>query len=125
MAHAFFGEALALAREKGLTSDEHFTVDGTLIEARAGHKSFRPRRGKRGGADSGEDFHGEKRSNATRQSTTDPEARLALKGPGKEAQLSYLGHVLMENRNGPVVDARLTQVDGLAERRAPIISRAT
>jgi hypothetical protein len=115
---------LALAREKNLTSDEHFTVDGTLIEAWAGHRSFRPRRGKRGkvsgdpGASSGEDFHGEKRSNATHQSTTDPEARLARKCPGKEAKLSYLGNVLMENRNGLVVDARLTQVDGLAERSA-------
>lgn len=124
IAQAFFGEVLALAREKNLTSDEHFTVDGTLIEAWAGHKSFRPRRGKRGkgsgdpGANSGEDFHGEKRSNATHQSTTDPEAHLARKGPGKEAKLSYLGHVLMENRNGLVVDARLTQVDGLAERSA-------
>ena len=124
VAQAFFGEVLALAREKDLTGDEHFTVDGTLIEAWAGHKSFRPRRGKGGkgsgdpGASSGENFHGEKRSNATHQSTSDPEARLARKGPGKEAKLSYLGHVLMDNRNGLVVDARLTQVDGLAERSA-------
>jgi transposase len=125
IAQAFFAEVLALAREKDLASDEHFTVDGTLIEAWAGHKSFRPRRGKRGkgsgdagAGGSGEDFHGEKRSNATHQSTTDPEARLARKGPGKEARLSYLGHVLMENRHGLVVDARLTQADGLAERSA-------
>jgi transposase len=124
IAQAFFQEVLALPSEKNLTSDEHFTVDGTLIEAWAGHKSFRPRQVKRGkgsddpGASSGEDFHGETRSNATHQSTTDPEARLARKGPGKEARLSYLGHVLMENRNGLVVDARLTQADGVAERRA-------
>ncbi len=123
IAQAFFGEVLALASEKNLTSDEHFTVDGTLIEAWAGHKSFRPREPRRGkgpedpGADSGEDFHGETRSNATHPSTTDPEARLARKGPGKEARLSYMGHVLMENRNGLVVDARLTQVDGMAERQ--------
>jgi hypothetical protein len=124
IAQAFFQEVPALAIQKNLTSDEHFTVDDTLIEAWAGHKSFRPRPGKRSkgsgdpGASSGEDFHGEKRSNATHQSTTDSEARLARKGPGKEAKLSYLGHVLMENRNGLVVDARLTQVDGLAERSA-------
>jgi hypothetical protein len=109
---------LALASEKNLTSDEHFTVDGTLIEAWAGQKSFRPRPGKRGkggqdpGRSSGEDFHGETRLNATHQSTTDPEARLARKGPGREARLSYLGHVLMENRSGLVVDARLTPADG-------------
>jgi IS5 family transposase len=124
IARAFFQEVLALASEKNLTSDEHFTVDGTLIEAWAGHKSFRPRPGRRGqggrgsGGSRGEDFHGQTRSNTTHQSTTDPEARLARKGPGKEARLSYLGHVLMENRNGLVVDARLTQVDGLAERSA-------
>jgi transposase len=124
IAQAFFREVLALASEKNLTSDEHFTVDGTLIEAWAGHKSFRPRPGKRGkgpqdpGGSSGEDFHGQARSNATHQSTTDPEARLARKGSGKEARLSYLGHVLMENRNGLVIDARLTQADGMAERWA-------
>ncbi len=124
IAQAFFQEVLALASQKDLTSDEHFTVDGTLIEAWAGHKSFRPRRGKRGkgpqdtGGSSGEDFHGETRSNATHQSTTDPEAHLARKGPGKEARLSYLGHVLMENRNGLVIDARLTQADGMTERWA-------
>jgi len=124
IAQAFFEEVLALASEKDLTSDEHFTVDGTLIEAWAGHKSFRPRlpRRRKGpgdpGASSGEDFHGEARSNATHQSTTDPEARLARKGPGKEAKLSYMGHVLMENRSGLVVDARLTRADGVAERQA-------
>jgi len=122
IAQAFFKEVLALAGEKGLTSDEHFTVDGTLIEAWAGNKSYRRRHKGSGegpdepGAGSGEDFHGEKRTNATHQSTTDPQARLYRKGVGKEAKLCYLGHVLMENRNGLVVDARLTQATGTAER---------
>jgi hypothetical protein len=97
IAQAFFQEVLALASQKNLTSDEHFTVDDTLIEAWAGHKSFRPRREKRGkgpqdpGGSSGEDFCGQTRSNATHQSTRDPEARLARKGSGKEARLSYPG----------------------------------
>jgi len=124
IAQAFFKEVLALAGEKGLTSDEHFTVDGTLIEAWAGHKSYRRRHERSGkgpdepGAGSGDDFHGEKRRNATHQSTTDPQARLYRKGAGKEAKLCYLGHVLMENRNGLVVDGRLTQATGTAEREA-------
>ncbi len=124
IARAFFGEVLALARQENLTSDEHITVDGTLIEAWAGHKSFRPRPGKRGkgpqdpGGSPGEDFDGQTRSNATYQSTTHPEARLARKGSGKEARLSDLGHALMENRNSLVIDARLTQADGMAERWA-------
>jgi transposase len=124
IAQAFFKEVLSLAGEKGLTSDEHFTVDGTLIEAWAGNKSYRRRHpgSSKGpdepGAGSGEDFHGEKRTNATHQSTTDPQAKLYRKGPGKEAKLCYLGHVLMENRNGLVVDGRLTQATGTAERDA-------
>jgi transposase len=124
IAQAFFKEVLALASEKGLTSDEHFTVDGTLIEAWAGNKSYRRRHkaSSKGPDDSGassqEDFHGERRTNATHQSTTDPQAKLYRKGPGKEAKLCYLGHVLMENRNGLVVDARLTQATGTAERDA-------
>jgi transposase len=124
IAQAFFKEVLALAGEKGLTSDEHFTVDGTLIEAWAGNKSYRRRHPESDkgpdepGVGSGEDFHGEKRTNATHQSTTDPQAKLYRKGPGKEAKLCYLGHVLMENRNGLVVDARLTQATGTAERDA-------
>jgi len=124
IAQAFFQEVLAVAGEKNLTSDEHFTVDGTLIEAWAGHKSFRKRHaGSRKGPDepgssSGEDFHGETRTNATHHSTTDPEAKLYRKGPGKEAQLCYMGHILMENRNGLVVDARLTHASGTAERQA-------
>jgi len=132
IAQAFFKEVLGLAGEKDLTSDEHFTVDGTLIEAWAGNKSYRRRhKGSSQGPDepgagSGEDFHGEKRTNATHQSTTDPQAKLYRKGVGKEAKLCYLGHVLMEpaprplaeNRNGLVVDARLTQATGTAERDA-------
>src|ERR1700724_3517710 len=105
IAQTSFAEVLAQARRRGLLSTEHFTVDGTLIEAWASHKSFKrkDRGGERPPADPGNptiDFHGEQRSNATHQSTTDPEARLARKGAGKEAKLSYAGHVLMENRNG-------------------------
>jgi transposase len=123
IAQAFFQEVLFLAREKHLLSDEHFTVDGTLIEAWAGHKSFRRRhpvrrKGPQDPGDSGEDFRGDTRTNSTHQSTTDPEARLFRKGPGKEAKLCYLGHVLMDNRHGLVVDARLTQASGTAEREA-------
>jgi transposase len=123
IARAFFKEVLALAREKGLLSDEHFSVDGTLIEAWAGHKSFRKRdkgsgKGPGDPADEGDNFRGETRTNATHESTTDPEAKLYRKGPGKEAKLCYQGHVLMENRNGLVVDARLTQASGRAERQA-------
>lgn len=123
IAQAFFQEVLAMAREKDLLSDEHFTVDGTLIEAWAGHKSFRRRHPvRRKGPDepggSGEDFRGDTRTNATHESTTDPEARLFRKGPGKEAKLCYMGHVLMDNRHGLVVDARLTQASGTAERQA-------
>ncbi len=118
IARAFFQEVMGMAREQGLLSDEHFTVDGTLIEAWAGHKSFRPRdpdsgKGSSGG---GRDFRGEKRSNATHQSTTDPEARLFRKGYGREAKLCYMGHVLMDNRHGLVVDARLTEAYSGAER---------
>src|SRR5215831_7339592 len=107
VAQSFFAEVLAQARSRGLLSTEHFTVDGTLIEAWAGQKSFKAK--ERGGEDGRPpddpgnptvDFHGEQRSNATHQSTTDPEARLARKGAGKEAKLSYAGHALMENRHG-------------------------
>ncbi len=118
IARAFFVEVEELARGKGLLSDEHFTVDGTLIEAWAGHKSFRKRGGGSGEGSSGggEDFRGEKRTNATHQSTTDPEARLFRKGMNREAKLCYMGHVLMDNRHGLVVDARLTQAYAGAER---------
>lgn len=114
----FFEQVLAQAREKEFLSDEHFTVDGTLIEAWAGQKSFKRRDREDRSGDSGSnptvDFRGEKRSNATHQSTTDPEARLYKKAKGHEAKLSYLGHVLMENRNGLVVNTHLTQATGTA-----------
>src|SRR5215468_11126155 len=106
VAGAFFAAVLAQARQRGLLSDEHFTVDGTLIEAWAGQKSFKRKDGKSAGTRPHDDdpgnptvnFHGEQRSNDTHQSTTDPEALLARKGQGKESKLSYAAHVLMENR---------------------------
>jgi transposase len=120
IARAFFERVLAQAQRQHLLSTEHFTVDGTLIEAWAGLKSF-----KRKGApptppdDPGNptvNFHGERRSNATHESTTDPEARLARKGNQHEAKLAYQGHVLMENRTGLVVDTCVTQPTGTTER---------
>jgi transposase len=139
VARAFFDAVLAQAAEQHLLSEEHFSVDGTLIEAWASHKSFRPRekgrpnsrkkrrdRHRRGGGGGGgssrnatADFHGERRLNDTHASTTDPEARL-MRHKGKEARLGYQGHVLMENRHGLVVDARLTQASGYAEREAAL-----
>ncbi len=124
VAKRFFAQVTAEAMGRGLLSDDHFTVDGTLLEAWASFKSFKPRDGKRDQAppdDPGNptvDFHGEKRSNATHQSTTDPDARLYKKGKGRPAQLGYLGHVLMENRHGLVVDTDLTPADGFGERDA-------
>ena len=110
------------AEEAGLLSDEHFTVDGTLIEAWASMKSFkikdRPPSDSPSGRNPEIDFHGEKRANATHASTTDPECRLYKKSKGAEAKLCYLGHVLMENRSGLAVDARLTLATGTAERDA-------
>jgi len=122
IARAFFERVLAQAQAHQLLSAEHFTVDGTLIEAWAGLKSFK----KKGqGAPPPDDprnptvdFHGERRSNATHASTTDPEARLARKGSGKEAKLAYQGHALIENRHGLVVDTCVTQATGTAEREA-------
>ena len=125
IAEGFFAAVVGQARGQGLLSDEHFTVDGTLIEAWAGHKSFKRKdqRGAKPPADDDPgnpsiDFHGEQRRNDTHQSTTDPEALLARKGPGKEAKLSYAGHVLMENRNGLAVDGCVTQATGRAEVEA-------
>src|SRR5271155_1664816 len=105
------------------TSDEHFTEDGTLIEAWAGQKSFRRKdgKGKPPGPAGEVDFHGEKRKNQTHESTTDPDARLFRKSPGSEAKLSYLGHVLMENRNGLLVQTFLTEANGRAERDAAML----
>jgi transposase len=125
IAKEFFARVLAQAKKRHLLSAEHFTVDGTLIEAWAGQKSFRQKEQTADPPpdDPGNptvDFHGEKRSNATHRSTTDPDAKLFKKGKGREAKLSYMGHVLMENRNGLVVDAELTQATGKAEREAAV-----
>jgi transposase len=119
LAQSFFGRVKAQA--KGLMSDEHFTVDGTLIEAWAGHKSFQKKGGEDGGPDAGGNFHGEKRTNETHESKTDPEARLYKKSYGQEAKLSYLGRTVVENRNGLIVAAMTTQADGRAERDAGIL----
>jgi transposase len=127
IAGEFFNKVLSQARAKKLLSDEHFSVDGTLIEAWASQKSFRPKDGDGatgGGTDSGRnveaDFHGHKRKNDTHESTSDPESRLYKKSAGAEAKLAFLGHVLMENRNGLVVNARLTEASGYAERDAAL-----
>jgi len=122
IAQQFFDDVVRQADALGLLSDEHFTVDGTLIEAAASLKSFKPK--DRPPSDSPPDdpgnptvnFRGEKRSNATHQSTTDPEARLAKKGRGFESKLAYMGHALMENRHGLLVDFQLTHATGTAER---------
>ena len=123
VAEGFFTAVVEQARAQGLLCDEHFTVDGTLIEAWASHKSFQRKDAERKTPpdDPGNpsvDFHGERRRNDTHQSTTDPAARLARKGAGKEAKLSYAGHVLMENRNGLAVQGCVTQATGRAEPQA-------
>jgi transposase len=116
MARQFFAEVNRSAKK--YMSDEHFTVDGTLIQAWASQKSFRP---KDGSDDDRGDFHGQKRSNQTHASTTDADARLYKKSYGKESKLSYLGHVLVENRNGLIADAMVTTADGMAERDAALL----
>jgi transposase len=120
LATAFFGRIQAQAAQAGLLSDEHFTVDGTLIEAWASLKSFRPKDTPPPEGGSGRnrevDFHGDRRLNQTHASTTDPEARLFRKGKGKEAKLCFMGHVLMENRHGLIISPRLTAATGTAER---------
>lgn len=124
IARQFFAAVLTQARAQRVLSAEHFTVDGTLLEAWAGQKSFTRTDGAgRGPSDDDPgnptvNFHGERRSNATHQSTTDPDSRLAKKGPGKEAKLAYLGELLMENRHGLVVDACVVTASGTAERDA-------
>lgn len=124
IARQFFEAVLAQARAQRVLSDEHFTVDGTLLEAWAGQKSFTRKDGTSVGPSDDDpgnptvNFHGERRSNATHQSTTDPESRMAKKGPGKEAKLAYVGEVLMENGHGLVVDACVVQASGTAERDA-------
>ena len=116
VARTFFSRVLAQA--KPFLSDEHFAVDGTLIEAWASQKSFQK---KDGGDDDPGQFRGERRRNDTHESKTDPDSRLYRKANGQEAKLGYLGHVLMENRNGMIVDAEVTQADGTAERDAALI----
>ena len=117
-----FDEVVADAHERGLLSDEHFTVDGTLIEAAASLKSFKRKDGespKASDDDPGNpsvDFRGEERSNATHRSTTDPEARLFKKGKGKEAKLTFMAHALMENRHGLLGDFQVSEASGTAER---------
>jgi transposase len=122
IAAKFFAAILNLPQVCKLLSNEHFSVDGTLIEAWASMKSFVPRDGgdspsqQSGGRNAERDFHGEKRKNDTHCSTTDPDARLFRKGAGKEAKLCHMGHLMTENRQGLIVDARLTEANGTAER---------
>jgi hypothetical protein len=122
VAMKFLAAVLAQPKVKALLSTEHFSVDGTLLEAWASMKSFRPKDGSGPPPDAGrngeQDFHGQKRSNETHASTTDPDARLYRKGRGKESKLSFMGHALMENRNGLVVGAVATRASGHAERLA-------
>jgi transposase len=123
IADRFFAAVVGQAKLRRYVSSEHFSVDGTLLEAWASHKSFKPK-DRPGGPGAGRnvevDFHGEKRSNHTHRSTTDPEALLARKSVSTPARLCYAGHVLMENRNALIVDAELTQADGYAERATAI-----
>jgi transposase len=116
VAQHFFAEVNRQAKK--FMSDEHFTVDGTLIQAWASQKSFRPKDGSGG---DGTNFHGQKRTNQTHQSTTDPDARLYKKSYGKESKLSYLGHALVENRNGLIAAAMVTHADGYGERDAALL----
>ena len=124
VAHKVLAAVLAHPKVKRLLSSDHFSVDGTMIEAWASMKSFRPKDGSgeppAPGRNGEGDFHGQRRSNATHASTTDPDARLYRKGAGREAKLCFLGHALMENRNGLIVDACLTRADGHAERVAAL-----
>src|SRR5260370_5615005 len=99
---------------KRFMSDDHFTVDGTLIQAWASHKSFRAKDGSESDGGDGANFHGQKRSNDTHESTTDPDARLYKKSYGKESHLAYLGHTLVENRNGLIAAALATEGAGYA-----------
>ena len=114
IAQHFFEHTVLLARLRDLVSDEHFSVDGTLLEAWASHKSFRPK-GDHDGGD-GDNFRGQPRSNETHASTTDPDARLIRKGQGKEAKLSYLANSLMENRHGLVIGVDVRHASGTGER---------
>jgi transposase len=124
IAAAFFEAVLLHAETERLLSDDHFTVDGTLLKAWASHKSFQPRDQdppSAGGSNPTRDFHGQRRRNETHQSTTDPDARLYRKARGREAHLGYLGHVLMEHRSGLIVNATVTPADGHGERDAAVV----
>lgn len=116
IARTFFEKVKQLADEHNLLSHEHFTIDGTLLESAASIKSFRPKGEEKDPPDGGENFRQEKFSNQTHRSKTDPQTRLFKKGKGKEAKLSFMGHVITENRNGLVVNDRLGQANGTAER---------
>src|SRR5262245_24918172 len=125
VAREFLAEVVNQAQEQNLTSDEHFTVDGTLIEAWASLKSFQRKGEKQTPPDDPGNptvnFHGEKRSNETHESSTDPDALLARKGNGKEAKLSYNGNLLVENRNGLILNTEVFQANGTAERDAALV----
>jgi transposase len=120
IADRFFAAVVGQAKLRRYVSSDHFSVDGTLLEAWASHKSFKPKDGSgppvAAGRNAEIDFHGHKRSNTTHQSTTDPEARLARKSNHTAARLCFAGHLLMENRNALIIDAELTPADGYAER---------
>ena len=126
VAKQFLLQVVKQAGQKGLTSDEHFTVDGTLLEAWASVKSFQPKNGH--GQPSPDDlrnptvsFRGERRSNDTHESNTDPEDKLARKGKGKESKLSYSGNLLVKNRNGLIVNAMAWEASGTAERDTALL----
>ncbi len=125
VADAFFAEVLAAIKQEGLLSDEHFTVDGTLLEAWASHKSFKPKDTPGRPPDDPKNptvnFHGQARRNDTHQSTTDPDARLYKKASGREAKLGYLGHLLTENCHGFIIDPAVTAASGTAERDAAMV----
>jgi len=126
IAARFLQAVLQGERVQALLSDDHFSVDGTLIDAWASMKSFRPKDGgdadapPGGGRNAERDFHGQKRSNETHASTTDPDARLHRKGDGQSSRLCFMGHLLMENRSALIVDAELTRAGGTAEREAAL-----
>jgi transposase len=124
IADRFFAAVVDQARLRHYLSNDHFSVDGTLLEAWASHKSFKPKDtppdGPPAGRNSEVDFHGQKRSNETHESTTDPEARLARKSNATAAKMSFAGHFMIENRNGLIVDADLTEANGHAERDTAI-----
>ena len=127
VAKVFFQEVLAEARRRSLLSDEHFTVDGTLIEAWASHKSFKPKDqsdSDEGGSNPSVDFRRQRRTNDTHASRTDPEARLYKKSKGAESRLCYMGHLMIDNRHGLATNACVTIASGTAEREAAVQMRA-